>query len=242
MVVGFAIAAWFGVRAARPPTNGVGGGARPLGPDQFVDFACRVLLAGVVGARLFYVALHWSWFQSQPWEIIALWHGGLVWYGGFLGGLAAAWWYAHRRRLTFLSVAEQAIPSVALAHGIGRIGCFLNGCCYGRPAEGCCGVWLPGHPEPVAPVQLYEAIGLVALFLALRSVQEHRAGQRSGRVLGAYLCGYGGLRFLLEFWRGDQQAIWLGLTLQQLLSAGLTIVGLGLFGRVGLFRRTDRPD
>ena len=108
-----------------------------ISADQLVDFACWSLLGGVLGARLFYVALQWQAFLRAPWEIPAIWHGGLVWYGGFLGGTLAGWWYVRAKRLwsppgrvrgatagSFLRVMDQVIPFLALGHAIGRVGCL----------------------------------------------------------------------------------------------------------------------
>ncbi len=167
MVAAFLLGTWLAVRAARalPPGQGA------ITPEPLVDFLSWSLLGGILGGRLFYIAIAWPYFRQAPWEWAALWHGGLVWYGGLFGGLAAGWLYTRARRLSLLRVMDQVIPFVALGHAIGRIGCFLNGCCYGKPTTGWCAVLLPGHPEPVIPTQLIESAGLVALFVLLRLLQ-----------------------------------------------------------------------
>ncbi len=204
-------------------------------PEQIADCLCSALLGGIVGGRLFYILLNWELFTQAPWEIIALWHGGLVWYGGFLGGVAGAWLYLRAKRRAFLRALDQLIPFVALGHAIGRIGCFLNGCCYGKPTTSWCGVLFPGRHETVLPTQLFEAAGLCLLYLVLRWLQ--RPGRRTapGGIVGAYLILYGLLRFLLEFARGDQTIWWAGLTVQQVLSLGVMVVGLMLVFRVSSF-------
>ena len=202
-----------------------------IAPTQLIDFACAALLGGILGARLFFIALHWEDFARVPSEIPALWHGGLVWYGGFAGGVSGAWWYARATHLRFIRVMDQFIPFVALGHAVGRVGCFLNGCCYGLPTQGWCGVVFPNHTEPVLPTQVFEAVGLLLLYVGLRLLQRREVLRYPGWVFGAYLIGYGLLRVVMEFLRGDQTTWWMGLTLQQLISAGMMLMGSALLWR-----------
>ncbi len=227
LVVAFLTATWFATRAAHQVPLPF----RAINAEPLVDFISFSLLGGIVGARLFYIALQWDYFKQFPQELPAIWHGGLVWYGGFLGGLVAGWWYVRAQRLNFLRVLDQFIPFGAFAHAIGRIGCFLNGCCYGRPTQSWCGVRFPGHPEPLIPTQLIEAAGLLLLFLMLRRLQRPSLLSRTGWIFGSYLIGYGTLRFGVEFFRGDQTPFWCGMTLQQLVSLGIIFVGGMLLNR-----------
>ncbi|MBI4340853.1 MAG: prolipoprotein diacylglyceryl transferase [Candidatus Omnitrophica bacterium] len=227
MVAAFLLAIWLAGHAARRlPKELVA-----ITDEQLVDLACYALLGGIIGGRLLYVALSWRQFLASPLEIFALWHGGLVWYGGLFGGLAAGWWYVRLKRLPWLRVADQCIPFVALGHAVGRLGCFFNGCCYGKPSTLWCAVQFPGHDHPVLPTQLFEAAGLCLLYLGLRRMQQPAVMRTPGRVLGAYLAGYGLLRFVLEYTRGDQSVVWGGLTLQQLFSIGILCGGLWIIFR-----------
>lgn len=223
-VIAFLVTTWLASRTARrwPPQQVA------ITAEQLIDFACMALLGGLVGGRLLFVILQWRYFVQSPWEIPAIWQGGLVWYGGFLGGLLAGWLYVRVKRLVFLRVMDQFLPFVALGHAIGRIGCFLNGCCYGRPTASWCGVVFPGHAEPVFPTQLFEAAGLLFLYILLRRLQRPSVLARPGRIFGVYLLGYAALRFGLEFLRGDQHRGWAGLTLPQLISLLVFLIGLGL--------------
>ena len=227
MAVAFGLSTWLAVRDARR----LPAGAAVLAPEMVVDATCAALFGGIAGARLFYVALHAGEFAHAPLEIVAIWHGGLVWYGGFLGGALGGWLYTRSRRLPFLRAFDQLSPYVALGHALGRVGCFLNGCCYGAPSDAWCAVRFPNLPEPVWPTQLFEALGLFFLYRWLRWGQAHGALQRPGLTAGQYLLGYAALRFGLEFLRGDQTVAWEGMTLQQLVSVGLFAAGLLLARR-----------
>jgi phosphatidylglycerol:prolipoprotein diacylglycerol transferase len=198
-------------------------GKRPMTPQQAMDCAYITLLGGILGGRLLYILLYWSFFLASPLEMVAIWHGGLVWYGGFLGGLAAAWLYARSHKLHILKVVDLFIPFIALGHAIGRVGCLLNGCCFGRQSESWCSLQFPAIPYRVVPTQAFESLGLLALFVVLRKLQERRLDP--GRLLGFYLVGYALMRFAIEFGRGDQTAFWLELTLPQYISMGLFIAG-----------------
>ncbi|MBI3996559.1 MAG: prolipoprotein diacylglyceryl transferase [Candidatus Omnitrophica bacterium] len=225
LVLGFLTTTWLACRFARQ----VPAASVAITAEQVVDFSCFALLGGIVGGRIFYVILRWEEFARDPLEIVALWHGGLVWYGGFIGGIMAGWLYVRAQRLDFLRVLDQFMPFVALGHAIGRVGCFFNGCCYGKTTTLWCGVWFPGHEQAVLPTQLFEAGGLLVLFLILRRLQSPSNLRSPGTVFGAYLIGYGLLRCVIEWFRGDQTVWWMGLTLQQLISACLVVCGLALW-------------
>lgn len=221
LVAAFLVVAWLMERDAKrlPPLRAV------LKPPQVIDWACLVMLSGVVGARLLFIAKYWEVFRVHPWEMLAIWHGGLIWYGGFFGGLLTVVVYARVIGVSFLRMMDQCIPYIPLAHAIGRLGCFLNGCCYGKITHAWYGVTFPGHPGPRIPTQIIEAMLLCALFMALRRLQRTSVMNRRGRIFALYLVGYGLLRFAVEFLRGDQTVLWFGLTVQQDVSLVLVAGG-----------------
>ena len=239
LVVAFLTSTWLAGRAARQLPSKL----RAINAEQLVDFFCVALLGGILGGRLLYVALHWAYFAQAPLELLAIWHGGLVWYGGFVGGFLGGWLYARRHRLVFLRVLDQGIPFLVLGHAMGRVGCFLNGCCYGKPTDAWCGVIFPGQTVALLPTQLFETVGLLILYVVLRRLQQPSLLRSPGRVFGVYLVSYGVLRFVLEWFRGDQVSSWMGLTLQQLISVVVSIVGLMLLLRaVNLTPVTHSPN
>jgi phosphatidylglycerol:prolipoprotein diacylglycerol transferase len=196
-----------------------------LSPNTAADLVFILFLAGVVGARIFYVLQHWDDFRSRGFSAFWIAEGGLVWYGGFIFAALTGRFYCRQHRLPLLKWADFFVPFLSLAHGIGRIGCFLNGCCYGHATNSFFSVRFPQEMVQRHPVQLYEALGLfiVAGVLFWIAAQKKRVGE----VAGWYLILYGTLRFVLEFLRGDQRLIYY-LTLPQWGSLFLFLFGLGL--------------
>ncbi len=203
----------------------------PLTASEVVDWGCWTMAGGILGGRVLYILLNWSTYRTQPLEILAIWHGGLVWYGGFAGGIVAQWWYARRAHRSFLRISDQVIPFVTLGHAIGRLGCLLNGCCYGIPTSAWFGVRFPDQPQAVVPTQLFESASLLVLFLILRSLQTPPGLKSPGRLFGVYLIGYGIIRWTVEYWRANQPMLSIGITLHQAISLGLILTGIGLMVR-----------
>jgi phosphatidylglycerol:prolipoprotein diacylglycerol transferase len=189
--------------------------------DKVVDFGICILLGGLLGARFFYVLSNLSYYISNPIEVVDLTKGGLVWYGGFLTGLVVALVFVRVNKINFWDGADLLAPFIPLAQAIGRIGCFLNGCCYGVPAQKDfpLGVLFPGDAVWRHPSQLYECLALLAIFLALR------AWQSSRRFKGEIFLGYGILysvsRFFIEFVRGDHPRAISWMTMSQIVSIAI---------------------
>ena len=163
-----------------------------------------ILAAGFAGAKLFFVFAHWSEFRTDP--LGALGSEGFVVYGGIVCGLGAAYLYCRKRSLPFLRWVDCFIPCAALGQGFGRIGCFLAGCCFGKPTESFLGVTFPAGSMapagiPLWPVQLFSAAGDFLLAGALLLLEKKRRGD--GLLAGAYLLLYSIGRFLIEFLRAD---------------------------------------
>ncbi len=177
--------------------------AKKLGWPEFLvtDILCIILLAGFFGARLFYVFQNWPVYKDDPVRIFWIQEGGLVWYGGFIVATTAALSYTRRKRLSALLMADFFAPTVALAHAIGRLGCFFNGCCFGKATASF------RHPT-----QIYEALILFFLSIFLFYLSKRKKWQ--GEVFICYLILYSLARFLLEFLR-DGQPSFLFLTIPQ---------------------------
>jgi len=222
MALAFVLVVGLARHAARAPHAGL-----PLDAAAVTDWAVWAMGGGILGGRLLYVLLNPRPYLEHPLEVFALWHGGLIWYGGLAGGAAATWWWVRRRRCGFLRAADQLVPFIALGHAVGRLGCFANGCCSGLPTTAWWGVTFPGSTQPVVPTQLLESAALALLYVALRALQRPAVLRDPGRIFGAYLAGYGFLRWTIEWWRTNER-VWSGWTVSQCLSAVLITVGLAL--------------
>ncbi len=195
--------------------------------DVVYDFVFWAMLGGIVGARLFYVALYPQYF-SNPMEILFINHGGLAWQGGLSGGIISSIIFVRRRRLSLRAFMDLSAPYLALGQAIGRMGCFFNGCCYGRPWEH--GIFFPVHNARLHPTQLYETAGLLAIFFILRFYRP--APRITGQVFVLYLWLAAIERFTVEFFRADHDVLWLGLSLFQYIAVGIFCAGIILFLRL----------
>ena len=191
--------------------------SKNIEPDRIFNLAFLSFISGVIGARIFYVIENFGYYAREPIEIIKLQHGGLSWFGGLAAGSIAAAVYIKKNKLGVYRVLDLIAPFIALAQAIGRVGCFLNGCCYGK--ESSAGIYFPAHDKTLIPTQLYSSLLLLAIFLVLRVLQDRP--HRDGEVVFTYLLLYSLKRFFIEFWRADNPAIFHHLTLFQLISLAL---------------------
>ncbi len=177
-----------------------------------LDVLFLLFVSGLAGSRLWYVAQHWSKFSEKPLSILWIQEGGLVWYGGFFMALFCGAIFAKIRNLPFFKWADFIVPLLALAHGIGRIGCYLNGCCY-------------GHAFGV-PTQLVESAALMGLSFFLFYLWGRRLFD--GQVVWAYVFFYSLTRFVIEFSREDQ-VITNGLSVAQWTSLILWVAAASVY-------------
>lgn len=192
--------------------------------DQAYDFVFISVISGFIGARLFYVLQHPAEFSHNPLEIFALWEGGLIFYGGLVLGFAVLWAYARKNKITFAAMMDFILPYGALVHAFGRLGCFFNGCCYGKACDLPWAVRFPDMVERVHPAQLYEAAANLAIFAFLLGLYRRRPPQ--GTVMSSYLILYGAVRFAVESVRSGNPG-WI-LTWNQWISVGMITAGLFL--------------
>ncbi len=195
------------------------------------DAACDLLFwtaaGGMIGARIFYVILYWDHFAATPLEIVMINRGGLAWQGGFAGGILAGFIWSKQRALPFRQMLDLAAPYIALGQAIGRLGCFFNGCCFGRPWRH--GIYFPVHHAHLHPTQLYESVGLFAIFVLLKLYAAKPRAQ--GMVFVAYLWLASIERFSVEFFRADHDELRWGLSLFQYVAIVIFIAGIIAFKR-----------
>jgi len=183
---GIYLAAWLGKR-------------ENIKPDKIFDLAIYVLLSSIIGARIFYVIEFWRDFVSNPISVFYIWQGGLVFYGGLIFAIAAIYIYAKISDIQILKLFDVITPATALGYAIGRIGCFLNGCCYGTETNLLWAVRFPSAAGLRHPTQIYASIaGLLICGLLLYLFKIKRF---DGQIFTSGLMLYSVYRFLIEFIR-----------------------------------------
>lgn len=228
VAVGFLVGLWNASR--RAPQAGIPG-------EKIADLGPWLIVGALLGARTLYVISYWrEQFAGQPiWEIFMIHHGGLVYYGGLIGAALACVLYTLWKKLPLWRLADILAPGIALGYVFGRIGCLMNGCCYGRACELPWAIRFPennalGAPTfPVHPTQVYDSLLSLALFGALAWLFKRR--KFDGQIFSLYLMGYAVTRSLVELFRGDYPVEHLraGLTPAHLVSIAVFGGGLVLF-------------
>lgn len=189
--------------------------------DAVIDLAMWVLIGAIVGARLAYIITDYRYFLNFPLEIFKINSGGLAFHGGLIGGFGAGYWFTRVKQIPTWQLADLAAPMIALGYALVRVGCLLNGCCYGKPSA------LPwalrcasGDSLLRHPTQLYSLIGSLILAFILFKLRNHK--QFSGFLFLLYIGLYSVLRFGVEFFReGPMVFPWLSLAQGVCLFLGL---------------------
>ncbi len=206
-------------------------------PRHISDLGVVLVLAGMGSAKIFYIVFFWDDFLAG-WRDAGVksLREGFVFYGGFIGASIGTIIFARRRGLALWQLADVMAPSVALGHALGRLGCFFNGCCYGKA---CTLAWAVHYPKPhlmhdipVHPTQVYEALGNALLLGWLLWLTGRK--KFTGQVWWCYVLSYGVLRFVIEFARGDYPIRYVGgLTLGHLVAIGMMGIALGAMWFLG---------
>jgi phosphatidylglycerol:prolipoprotein diacylglycerol transferase len=252
VILGFLAGTW--VVSRRLKKQGV------MESEQCFDFCFYLLAVGILGSRLLYILQNWSEFggKGKPWRVFAIWEGGLVWYGGMAASTLFAFWWLWKNKKPVLRCADAAAIGVSLALAVGRWGCFFAGDDYGKKVTAEDGtpimsaehapwyaVQFPRHeagtryeysetptnfcdPYWLHPVQIYMSIGNLIVFAALLAIG--RKAKRPGIVAAWYLFLYPVNRFIVEFWRGDEDRldnVWgSGLSFSQLFGIPMVLLGI----------------
>lgn len=211
-------------------------GRRGIPSEQILDLSTQIVIAAIVGSRFLYVVTHLDAYSGRWVDVFRVWEGGLTVYGGALVAVLVSVWFCRRRGLAFFRVADALAPSLALGVGITRVGCFLNGCCFGKA---CDLPWAVRFPEgslsyfalgdaSLHPSQLYaSAVGFAVFFILLRMDRSRRA---EGFLFWLFVLLLGGGTFLTDFTRHwETGAVVIGggstgLSLNQVVEAGLVVV------------------
>lgn len=212
-----------------------------IAPEKIFDLGPWLIIGGILGGRVLYVISYWrEEFAGNIREIFMVQHGGLVFYGGLVGATILGIIYLHLKKLPLWRVADIVAPSIALGYVFGRIGCLMNGCCYGRE---CHLPWaitfplvvdsdgvmrFPHNGVPVHPTEIYDSLLNLCFYLFLAWLFRRR--KFDGQIFATYLVGYAVLRSLVEYFRGDYKVLYVGgvVTPAQLVSIGIVIGGIAL--------------
>lgn len=184
-------------------------------PAEILRLSAAAIVVGLLGARLFhFLFVAPSRFAESPLAFFAVWEGGMVFYGGLVGGLLTAVVWARLRGLKLLQLGDILAAPVMIGLALGRIGCLSGGCCYGRPIDWGSGLEWPwavtflggAVPRvlqgiPLHPTQAYASINAICLFLLIGAVRQRQRFE--GQALGVMLVGYGITRSVLELFRLD---------------------------------------
>ncbi len=208
---------WYGVLLAVGMLVGLWTASRRamrdrIAPEKIFDAGAWLIIGAIIGARTLYVVSYWDrlfkdpLYPSAPWtEIFMIQRGGLVFYGGLIGGTLAGLLFVWRNKLPLWKFADALAPSIALGYVPGRLGCLMNGCCYGRETGLPWAIHFPADHEThgfgVHPTQVYDSLLSLALYLGLAWL--HRRRKFDGQVFAAYFLFYAMTRSVVEAFRGD---------------------------------------
>jgi len=219
-------------------------------PEKAWDLLFMAVVGGIVGAKGYYILLNSARLGTDPIGLIFA-RGGLVWYGGFLLATALVVWEIRRQKLPLRPMADAVAPALALAYGVGRVGCFLVGDDWGKPTDSWLGIAFPrgtpptrvdiierefgivvdpelvekyGQIVPVHPTQLYEVGISTLVFFILWRIRRH--SHAAGWLFMLWLIFAGAERFLVEFLRAKDDRFFGVLTLAQIISLGIVLVGV----------------
>ena len=186
--------------------------------SEFIaDLGIIIILSSIVGARLFYIVFYdLENTLDNPRQLLTLQQTGLVFYGGLIFAAGAGIAYCRVKKASIPVILDITAPSIALGQAVGRIGCFMSGCCYGKPTLLPWAVTFPHLSHARHPTQIYESLVTFAIFLTLLWYAKRKTA--AGQVAWLYLILYAVARFFLEFVRGDNLPFLFNLTISQVVS------------------------
>jgi len=209
--------------------------ARRLGlpVGRFYDLCFFSIMASLIGSRLLFIILEPDKFLQNPLKVFALWEGGLVFHGGLIAALATAFYYMRRHGLPWRATFDALAVGMPLGQALGRVGCFMAGCCYGSPTDLPWAVTFTNPDtlcplrEPLHPAQLYEALLALGVFGVVFWLRKRK--RFDGQVIFTYFCLAGAVRFFVEFFRAPTTLdyrgpeFW-GFPMTQMVALGIAVI------------------
>ena len=205
----------------RAPSHGVT-------PDQITDVSFWLIIGGILGARIFFVAQEYQYYFSHPKELLTIQFQGLTSFGGFIVGTLAAAWACKKKGISAMTFLDVIAPAFLIGHAIGRIGCLLNGCCHGQPAKSAFPflAYSVENKQYNVPAQMYDsAMNIAAVILLLWLEKRY---PKKGFSFGMMMVLHGLARFIYEFFRAGASSTTIGnlpFTEGHIAALGIMIVG-----------------
>jgi phosphatidylglycerol:prolipoprotein diacylglycerol transferase len=199
------------------------GKSEGIGSQQILDMGLGIILSSIIGSRVMFVLMNFSHYRHMPLDILKIWQGGLVFSGGIIAVVLTIGWYIYRHHLSLWKITDLWTPAVAIGQAIGRIGCFMAGCCYGKPTDLKWGVVFT-NPQSIAqplnvplhPTQIYSSISGFIVFVIVLLL--HSKKRFEGQVFLWFLIFHSTVRLAIERFRGDDRGM--------LLSSGMSVTQL----------------
>lgn len=218
-----------------------------LDPDVVYDIAPHIIIGAILGARIYYCLLSYSYFVENPLEILQIWHGGISIHGAIIGGLIGGIIYAKRYKLPILKLCDIFSYGLVLGQALGRWGNFFNSEAFGRPTENFLKLYIPIYKRPLEymqynyfhPTFLYESILDVCIFLILFFIIRKFVKNTNGIVFFAYLILYSIARIIIEQVRIDSVLNVFGVPIAQIVS--LLLILIGVIGIVAIVKINKSP-
>ncbi|HOX28977.1 MAG TPA: prolipoprotein diacylglyceryl transferase [bacterium] len=202
-----------------------------LKPEDVLDETILIIIFSIIGARLLYILLNRNEYAGDALGALRIYQGGLSFHGGAIGGVLALYVFSRRRRAPMWRLADIAVPPLVLGSAIARWGCFLNGCCYGRPWDGPWGIVFPvlGDGLKRHPAQLYDSVLHLAMLPILFYLKKYK--RKDSDLSAFYLIGFAILRFITEYFRAGAtgRVVAGGITMAQFASVPIAAVGILLY-------------
>jgi phosphatidylglycerol:prolipoprotein diacylglycerol transferase len=203
-----------------------------ISSQQVMDMGFMMIIIAIIGSRVMYILMNISYYRQHWVNMFKLWEGGLVFSGAIVGVILAMWWYARRHRLSLWKLGDLWVPGAAIGQGIGRIGCFMAGCCYGRPTDLKWSVVF-SDPRSLAPLnvslhptQIYASLSNLVIFLILLLMLSRK--KFDGQIFLWFLILHSTARLFIERFRGDELGRVLGssMSVTQLLSTVILVTSV----------------
>lgn len=232
MAVGFLLSFFFAFHIAKLRNEDL---------EFYMDLYLFMIIIGLLGSKVLYNIIEYKEFLEQPLKMMNCRNGGLVWYGGVIGCVIFIAFYSRYKKIPFFQITDTLAPPLALGLGIGRIGCLMGGCCYGKACDLPWAITYPPGANPVAgipvhPSPVYETLASFAIALVIYIAIRRSA--RMGVATALWFTLYPIVRFMLEFLRGDEvrgfliESDAINISTSQFLSLLMLLVAGGIWAYV----------